>query len=185
MLPFLAKANPHALIVGMTGVKMGDRLLQVGCSDGGALAAVAGKVGLSGRAVALVPDASIGARARKGAEQQGVHIEIEIAQPTAMPFDEAAFDLVVVDNAANQFAALDADTQVGIVREIVRVLHPGGRVLVISALPASGLSALLGRGSTGPAFDPSSALEAGGCRFVRVLGEREGLRFTEGTKARP
>jgi len=42
----------------MTGVKMGDRFAQVGCPDGGRLAAVALKVGLSGRAVAIVPDAA-------------------------------------------------------------------------------------------------------------------------------
>ena len=47
---FLKRDNPHSLVVGMTGVKMGDRLLQVGCAHGGRLAAVASKVGLSGRA---------------------------------------------------------------------------------------------------------------------------------------
>ena len=49
---FLKRDDPHLLIVGMTGVKMGDRFVQIGCAHGGRLAAVAGKVGLSGRAVA-------------------------------------------------------------------------------------------------------------------------------------
>ena len=53
---FLKRDNPYSLVVGMTGVKMGDRLLQVGCAHGRRLAAVAAKVGLSGRAVVVVPD---------------------------------------------------------------------------------------------------------------------------------
>ena len=172
------------LIVGMSGVKMGDRMLQVGCSDGGALAAIAAKVGLSGRAVAVVPDTAAAVRARKGAQRQGVLVDVEIAAPIPLPVDTTDFDLVVVDDAAGQFASTGADAQAAIAREAVRILKPGGRVLVISALPASGLAAVLGRASNGPAFDATPALEAGGCRFVRLLGEREGLRFVEGMKAR-
>ena len=172
------------LITGMSGVKMGDRMLQVGCSDGGALAAVAAKVGLSGRALAVVPDIATAVRVQKGAQRQGVLVDVEVNASTTLPADDADYDLVVVDDATSQFASLDAAAQGALVRESVRVLKPGGRVLVISALPAEGLSAVLGRGPKGPAFDATPALEAGGCRFVRLLGEREGLRFVEGTKAR-
>ena len=58
---FLKKSDPYLLIVGMTGVKMGDRFLQVGCAHGGRMAAVAGNVGLSGRA------AVVGRRPEEGA----------------------------------------------------------------------------------------------------------------------
>ena len=184
MTPFRAKSNPHMLIVGMTSVKMGDRLVQVGCSDGAALAAVAAKVGLSGQAIAVVPDTDAAVRVRRGAERAGVLIETEIAPAHALPLDAATFDLVIVDDGAGEFAAMDRDSQVAAVREAVRVLQPGGRVLAVSGTKASGLSALLGRGSSAPVFDAIPALEAGGCRFVRVLGEREGLRFVEGVKAR-
>ena len=82
-----------------------------------------------------------------------------------------------------QFASVDASTQTAIVTDAVRVLKPGGRILVISAMPAEGLAALLG-GAKGPLFDAEPALKSGGCRFVRLLGEKEALRFVEGTKAR-
>jgi len=183
MLSFRGKSNPYMLIVGMTGVKMGDRLLQVGCSDGGALAAIAAKVGLSGRAVALVPDTATAVRARKGAERQGVLVDVEIGAPTALPTEDTVFDLVVIDDQQRQFASLDEGTQGTLVSRAVQILKPGGRVLVISAMPAEGLAALFG-GSKGPAYDAEPVLKAGGCRFVRVLGEKEGLRFVEGTKAR-
>ena len=184
MFSFRGKSNPYMLVVGMTGVKMGDRMLQIGCADGGALAAVAAKVGLSGRAVAVVPDIDAAVRAKKGAEQQGVLVEVEVAPPTELPIADTDFDLVIIDDAAGRFAAADSTRQTATVREALRVLKPGGRVLAISALPATGVAAMLGRGVTGPPFDATPALEAGGCRFVRLLGEREGLRFVEGTKPR-
>ena len=100
MNPFTRRAEPHLLVVSMTGVKMGDRVAYVGCAHGGRLAAVAGKVGLSGRAVAVVPDDRSAARARKGAEEAGVLVEIEVAPPTALPLEDGAFDLAVVDDTA-------------------------------------------------------------------------------------
>ena len=42
---FLKRQDPYLLVVSMTGVKLGDELLQVGCADGGRLGAVAAKVG--------------------------------------------------------------------------------------------------------------------------------------------
>jgi len=96
--PFQRSGDPYMLIVGMTGVKMGDSVAHIGCAEGGRMAAVAAKVGLSGRAVAIVPDQASAARARKGAAQAGVLVEIEIAPPTHLPADEASFDLAVVDD---------------------------------------------------------------------------------------
>ena len=46
---FLKRGEPYALVVGMAGVKMGDRFLQIGCADGGRLAAIASKVSGSTR----------------------------------------------------------------------------------------------------------------------------------------
>ena len=55
----IRRQDPYLLLVSMAGVKMGDRLVQVGCAHGGRLAALAGKVGLTGRAVNLKPDNKI------------------------------------------------------------------------------------------------------------------------------
>src|SRR6267142_150132 len=68
---YLKRQDPYALVKSMTAVKMGDRVVQVGCAHGGRLGAVAVKVGLSGRAVAIVPDEPSAERARKGAAAAG------------------------------------------------------------------------------------------------------------------
>lgn len=185
---FLKKSDPHLLIVGMTGVKMGDKFVQVGCAHGGRLAAVAVKVGLSGRAVAVAPDEPSAARARKAAEEAGVLVEIEVAPPTALPLPNDEFDLAVVDDSAGLFGTMRPEGRVAAIRELLRVLRGGGRALVIGAVPRGGLGAVLTRAYTGPPFvasgDATKALEADGFRSVRTLGEREGLVFVEGIKPR-
>jgi ubiquinone/menaquinone biosynthesis C-methylase UbiE len=185
---FLKKDNPYLLIVGMTGVKMGDTFVQVGCAHGGRLAAVAGKVGLSGRAAVVAPDESSAARARKAAEEAGVLVEVEVAPPTRLPLADDEFDLAVVDDTAGLFGTMRPEERVAAIRELVRVLRPGGRVLVVGASPRGGLGAVLSRTQNGPPFvasgDATRALEADGFKSVRTLAEREGLVFVEGIKPR-
>ena len=186
--PFQRGTNPYMLVVGMTGVKMGDRIVQIGCAHGGRLGAVAAKVGLSGRAVAIVPDESSAARARKGAADAGVLVEIEIAPPTRLPAEDGAFDLAAVDDTGGLFGTMRPEDRVVAIRELLRILRPGGRVMIVGASPRGGLGALLTRAQSGPPFASSGlaaqALQADGFKSVRTLAEREGLVFIEGIKAR-
>jgi len=185
---FLKRQNAHGLAVSMTSAKMGDRLLQVGCAHGGRLGAIAVKVGLSGRAAAAVPDEASADRARKGGAEAGVLVDVDIAPPTRLPYERDAFDLVVADDTGGLFATLRPDDRVAAVREIVRVLRPGGRVVMIGAAPRGGIGAILSRAPDAPPFVSSGeamkALEADGLRSARLIGEREGLAFVEAIKPR-
>src|SRR5438105_3521290 len=96
--PFAKSANAHLLVVGMVGTKMGERFVQIGCAHGGRLGAVAAKVGLSGRAVAITPDEASAGRARKGAAEARMLVEVEVAPMTALPAEDRAFDVAVVDD---------------------------------------------------------------------------------------
>jgi ubiquinone/menaquinone biosynthesis C-methylase UbiE len=185
---FLKRDNPHVLVVGMAGVKMGDRFLQVGCAHGGRLGAVAAKVGLSGRAVVVAPDDASAARARKGAADAGVLVEVETAPPTRLPVDADAFDLALVDDTGGLLGTMRPEDRVATVREVLRVLRPGGRIMIVGASTRGGLGALLSRAQSGPPFtasgDAVKELQADGFKSVRLLAEREGLVFVEGVKPR-
>jgi ubiquinone/menaquinone biosynthesis C-methylase UbiE len=184
---FLKRGDPYLLVVGMTGVKMGDRLVQIGCADGGRLAAVAAKVGLSGRAVLVAPDSASAARGRRGAEGAGVLVEIEEAPPTRLPFDADAFDVAIVDDTAGLIGTMRAEDRVASLRDVGRVLRGGGRVVLIGAAERGGIGAILQRAQGGPQFAGSplakEALEAEGFKAVRTLAERDGLVFVEGIKS--
>lgn len=184
----IKRQDPFSLVVGMTGVKLGDQVVQFGCASGGPLAAIASKVGLSGRAVAAVQDAAAGARAEKAAARAGVLVEVEAVSGTQLPFEDGVFDLAIVDDTANGFSTLTAENRVAIVRELARVVRPGGRAMMIGRGERQGLAALLSRSQGGPSYVASgqavTALEADGFRGVRTLAEREGLVFVEGIKPR-
>ena len=183
MAPFLRKTDPHALAVAMTTVKMGDQLLHIGCADGARMGAIAVKVGLSGRAVAVVADEDSAVRAKRGAANAGALVDVHTTSLSKLPFENSGFDLAIVDDTGGLLATMRPEDRVTLVRETARVLKPRGRVIVIGAVPRGGLGALFTRAQSGPSFDPQPSLEADGFRFVRLLGEREGLKFVEGIKA--
>jgi SAM-dependent methyltransferase len=183
MISFRGRDDPYTLVVGMAGVKMGDRIAQIGCAHGGRLGAIASKVGLSGRAVAIVDDDAAATRARKGAADAGVLVEVEIAPPTRLPVEDGAFDLAVVDDTGGLLTAMSAEDRAATGRELRRILRPGGRAMVIGAIPREGVGALF-RPRSEPSFDAAPSLTSDGFKSVRVLAERDGLRFVEGIKSR-
>jgi ubiquinone/menaquinone biosynthesis C-methylase UbiE len=186
MALFRKGGEPHALSVAMTGVRLGDRLLQIGCANPSLLGAISSKVGLSGRACILVADDAMAARARRGAERAGVLLEIDQHAFAPLPYDEAAFDLVVVDGTGRLLQSLPAAERDACLREARRVLGTRGRVVVIDPGAPSGLAALFTRAPRDPDYQAGGgsqgALTAAGFRGVRTLAERNGLLFTEGTK---
>ncbi len=64
--------------------------------------------------------------ARKNAEKSGVHIRFEQGNASQMPFGDQSFDFLVCRAAFKNFA--DA---VGALKEMLRVLKPGGRGLIL------------------------------------------------------
>jgi ubiquinone/menaquinone biosynthesis C-methylase UbiE len=186
--PFVRQRDSHTLLVSMTGVRMGDRVAFVGCANGARMAAVAAKVGLSGRAVVIAPDESSAARAHKGAENAGVLIEVQVASPARTPLEDAAFDLAVVDDTAGLFGTMSSDERARAVRETARVLRPGGRVVFVGAVPSTGLARFLAPQRSTPSLalsgEANRTLEANGFGIVRTLAEREGQVFIEGIKPR-
>ena len=173
------------LAIAMAGVKLGDRLLQVGCTDASLLAALAGKVGLSGRACACVTTEEDAARARGGAERAGILLEIERAALGAFPYTDHSFNLVVVDNQDGLISNARPEDRVATLQQLKRLLLPRGRILIVERARRAGLGALLSGGA--PSDTPYqrsggavTALKAEDFKAVRLLAERDGMSFFEG-----
>src|SRR5436853_469740 len=80
------------------------------------------------------------------AARAGALVEVEIAPPTTLPVEADAFDVAVIDDTAGLLGTMDVETRARTVREIARILRPGGRVMVVAAMPRTGLSALFSGG---------------------------------------
>jgi ubiquinone/menaquinone biosynthesis C-methylase UbiE len=171
------------LAVAMSGVKLGDRVLVLGCSDPPLIARLAAKAGLTGRACAVDESGERTTRAAGAVEREGVLLESFTAPWSALPFDPASFDVAVIRDV---LPALQPEPRVRCVQEAWRVLRDGGRCVVIDRGARGGLGALIsGRAGTDQytaAGGAPRALEAEGFVAVRTLAEREGLVFTEGVK---
>lgn len=177
--------GPRRLEVSMAGLKLGSRVLQIAGGDGELIAAMAAAVGLSGRACALVQDRGDAAAVERAAAQAGVLVEVEAAQPGPLPYDREAFDLVAIKDL---LGGMRPNERVATLQEARRVLRVGGRCLVIERSPRGGLGALFSRQALDRQYAAGgavTALEAERFRGVRILSDRDGLRFTEGTKAAP
>ncbi len=174
--------NPRDLEVSMAGLKLGSSVLQLDGGDGELIAVMASVVGLSGQASAVVQNQGDVEVFTKAAAKAGVLVEVEVAPLTSLPYNDSSFDVVVVRDVLGQMGQND---RVISIQQIRRVLRSGGRCLVMDRSMRGGLGALFSRQALDRQYTAGgalSALKAEGFRGVRVLSERDGLRFTEGTK---
>jgi SAM-dependent methyltransferase len=179
-------ANRDSMPVTMTGVRMGERLLQIGVDDAALVAALAAKVGLSGTAAIAVANERDANRARAIATKAGVLMDVHAGPWASLSLPAASFDLVVVQATGGLLASMDPENRVACVQQAYHALRPGGRMVVIEAAPRGGLGALLRGHAVNEHYakggGAEGALAAEGFRPVRTIGEAEGYRFTEGLK---
>ena len=163
-------ASMDPLQVSMTGVRMGERFLQIGCNDKSLLAGLAAKVGLSGTAVVAAFNANEAKLAESIARKVGALIDVkDIQDGHAWPIEDSAFDMVVVDDTAEGF--VDLDDPVTVLRNSLRALRPGGRIEVVTPVK-----------NAHPPIDFQQLLTEAGFKPVRILAETNGLRFVEGLR---
>ncbi len=166
---FLRKTKQREqLPITMSGVRMGERVLQIGIDDPSLVGAIAAKVGLSGHAAVAVGDEAAAASARSAAEKAGALVDLQVAPLHTLPFADDSFDVIVVHAKSGWLTSLDDAGRQAVLREAYRVLRGGGRLVAIE-------------GSAGSTID---ALQLAGFKATRVLAERDGYRFTEGLKPR-
>ena len=104
----------------LLGAVRGKRVLELGCG------AAAGARWLDGQGAAVVGlDLSAGMlrHAREAADRSGVRVPLVQADALTLPFRDAAFDVVCTAFGAVPFVADSG----AVMREVARVLKPGGR----------------------------------------------------------
>ena len=158
------------LHVSMTGVRMGERFIQIGCDDRSLLAGLAAKVGLSGAAAVATFDEASAARARAMGAKVGALIDVQPVAAGALPFDGDSVDMVVVDDTRGALAARPAGERASCLADARRVVRAGGRIEVVERIGRQG------------GDDAVRDLEGAGFKPVRVLAEKDGYRFIEGLR---
>jgi SAM-dependent methyltransferase len=179
---FRRARGPVDLAVDMAGVRLGERLIQAGVSSPKVFALLAKQTGLTGRACAVVDTVEAGRLLEAAAEHEGVLVEVSVAGTGRWPYEDASFDVGLVDG--NALLNADSAERLDRLRDLARVVRPGGRVLAVRSWPI-GLAGRLGfaRERTKPSAEADTLVHAlgdAGFRPVRLLAEREGLTFVEG-----
>ena len=168
------------LQVSMTGVRMGERFLQVGCHDRALLAGLAAKVGLSGGAAVAAADPAAAKRAAAVGAKVGALIDVRPIDGRTLPFDSDHFDMVVIDDTDGSFASIEDAARLSYLRDAGRVVRTGGRIEVVEGLGGGGM--LRGAVARPQGYDMLRDLAAAGFKPSRLLAEKDGFRFLEGLR---
>jgi len=141
----------------------GRRTLDLGCGEG----RVGRDLAALGHTVVGVDAAPAMVEAARTADPE---LEVHLANAAALPFEDAAFDLVVA------FMSLqDVDDLEGAVRESARVLEPGGRLCLAIVHPINSAGSFEGVDDGGPFTIDGSYLESS---YYMDEIRRDGLDIT-------
>jgi SAM-dependent methyltransferase len=113
---------------GLLGDVEGQRVLEVGC---GAAMCSRWLAGRAARPIAFDLSAGMLRHARAGADESGIEVPLVQADAEHLPFRDAAFDIAFTAFGAIQFVADSAR----VMREVARVLRPGGRWVFATTHP--------------------------------------------------
>jgi ubiquinone/menaquinone biosynthesis C-methylase UbiE len=114
-------------VVGLANLQPGDSVLDLACGTGVVARTAAEEVGERGAVLAADLNPGMIALAQSLPAPRGATIEWREADAGALPFAERAFDVVLCQLGLQFFA--DRSTAM---REVYRVLHPDGRVVVMT-----------------------------------------------------
>lgn len=108
-------------------LRRGESVLDVGCGTG-SLALEAKRQVVSGTVYGVDASPEMIARAARKAKRAGLELEFVNAPAQALPFDDGRFDVVMTSMMLHH---LPKSSREQCIREIRRVVKPGGRILVV------------------------------------------------------
>jgi ArsR family transcriptional regulator len=174
--------RPFQTALAMVGAKPGLQVLVLGAGDGKVAAAIAQVTGLNGRTLVIDPSGDAQAAVERAAAEAGALVEFQQAAPDRLPDDLGGFDIVVL----HQRLSVAGNDPAPVIAEAVRVLRPGGRVVVIEGAMQTGwrdrLKAPRQAKIQGDVIE--RLLTTAGLRASRLLAETDGVTYAEGAKPR-
>jgi demethylmenaquinone methyltransferase/2-methoxy-6-polyprenyl-1,4-benzoquinol methylase/phosphoethanolamine N-methyltransferase len=128
VLSFGRAAGQRRKVLELAGLAPGERLLDVGCGPGRLAIQAAGTVGPAGEACGVDPSPGMVALARRNAVRAGMRVRFDVGVIEALPYPDDHFDVVL---SVLMMHHLPDDLKPRGLREVRRVLKPGGRLLVV------------------------------------------------------
>ena len=128
-------------LLDQAALRPGHRVLDIGCGTG-SLAVLIKRVHPDVDIVGLDPDPKALARARRKAERASLAIQFDRGFADALPYPEASFDRVF---SSLMFHHLEENEKKETLREVRRVLRPGGSFHMLDLGGASGGHGFLAR----------------------------------------
>lgn len=125
---FRAMAALYSSLLTEANLLPGDRVLDLGCGSGTHFEWIARMVGSDGRITGLDPDPGNLGRAGARIENASYRDQVELVEgqlTDTLPFDDGQFDIVWCAGSL-QYVPTPVET----IREMMRVVRPGGRVAV-------------------------------------------------------
>jgi ubiquinone/menaquinone biosynthesis C-methylase UbiE len=174
--------RPFQTALAMVGAKSGLQVIVLGAGDGKVAAAIAQVTGLNGRTLVVDPSADARARVERAASEAGALVDFQQSALAHLPDDLGDFDIAVV----HQRLSVAGEDPAPVITEAVRVLRPGGRVVVIEGVMQTGWRDRL-RAPRQTKIEGSvieRLLTAAGLRATRLLAEADGVTYAEGAKPR-
>lgn len=166
------------LVADLVGVGPGDRVLDVGCGPGGAVREAA----LSGAAVTGVDPAPLMLRLGRSlsGKRSGPGMVFLQGTAEALPVPDQTVTVAWAISSAHHWADIPAG-----LRELYRVLEPGGRLIIAERLTRPGARGLAAHGFTETqAAEMAAAAQSVGFAVVQHDTRRAGRRMLVTVRAR-
>ncbi len=138
----------------LLGVREGDRVLDVGCGSGDDCRALAKRVGEAGLVVGIDNDREMLEEARARAAEDD-RTKFEHGDGLELPFEDDSFDSARADRVFQM-----TPDRIALLREMIRVTRPGGRIVVSN--PGGGSEMDLGQGEDSEAAELTGKIVATG-----------------------